>query len=672
MKPRYAAHIFLSIILAISASSQERVSKPFSYAGYSQAEYKGVGVQSAFVPMSDGAKLAVDVYTPADGPAQSSFPVIVEYLPYQRSRVNPATGEIEDSRKDADCKLFVSHGYVFVRADMRGTGASTGWMIDFMPRLCDDGKELVDWIAAQPWCDGNVGMKGASYLGWSQTATASRMPKALKCIIPTVIPLDGFSGEVYPGGIYLQGFMAGFSEYMALITRNCFVPDGGIRPTKPVVDEDGDGDLADEIPEYDPATGSFLTNGEPKYRDGVLRKNIYYEATKEHTRNFDYNSWASKANFLDSPIADGLDMYVLSPGGHVPGVMKSKIPIYNIGAWFDGFARGTFELYCTMRESNPSKLLITVGYHEPEQGPFWKYLGEDRDSIPARYWAEHLRFFDHYLKGIDNGIDKEPPICIYVMHGGGWRFENEWPLARQVITPFYFAEGHGLVSKAGSDWSDDYTIDLTHSSTYTESKGNRWLGIGVQWPDAPPVRTEKDKQCLTYTSVPLDNDTEVTGHPIVHINASSTAPDADFFVYLEDVDERGEALLVTEGQLRAGFAGLHDNNRMILRGTTGIDVKPELPWHGFEKADYNPQVFANNAVVELVVDLFPTSWVFRKGHRIRVSIAGADYPTFTLNPAQSPKNDPSAPDNISTAIAVHRGGAKPSRIELPVIPGKAK
>lgn len=655
--------------LSALAADHTRVSKPFEYAGYTEAEYGGIEARSAYVSMSDGVRLAVDLYLPADGPKRNSYPVILEYTPYQRSRIDPATGEVRDDRNSADCKLFVSHGYVFIRADMRGTGASSGWLVDFMPRLGEDGKELVDWIAEQPWCDGNVGMKGASYLGWSQTATAMFKPKALKCIIPTVIPLDGFSGEVYPGGIYLQGFMQGFSEYMGLITRNAYIANEGIRPTKPALDEDGDGEFADEIPVYDPETGFFLGK-EPVYADGADRDGIYFNATRDHVKNHDYNEWASKLCFIDGPAPLDLDLYLMSPSGHVPGVMESGIPIYHIGAWFDGFTRGSFELYCTMAESNPSKLLITPAYHEPEQGPFWEYFGENTATVPDRYWREHLRYFDRYLKGIDNGIDREPPICIYVMHGGGWRMEQQWPLPEQVMTSQYFCSNGGLQEKEGGDGFDEYIPDLTHSSTYTETEGNRWLGIGTQWPDKPPIRTEKDEQCLTYTCEPLDTSVEVTGHPIVHLFVSSSAPDGDFFVYLEDVDENGEALLVTEGQLRAGFAHLESNDSMILAGAKGIDVKPELPWHGFEAEDYESEVFADQAVVELVIDLFPTSWVFRKGHRYRVTIACADYPTFPLHPAISPRNDPMADNNRIPTVRIHRGGAQASRIELPVVPAE--
>jgi len=139
-------------------------------------------------------------------------------------------------------------------------------------------------------------------------------------------------------------------------------------------------------------------------------------------------------------------------------------------------------------------------------------------------------------------------------------------------------------------------------------------------------------------------------------------------VYLEDVDEKGEAVLVSEGVLRAGFAGLYPNEEMIQSGKTDVDVKPELPWHGFEKDQYVHNIFADNNVVELLFDLKPTSWVFRKSHSIRVTIACADWPTFRLHPRLSPFNDPNDPANIIPIITVYRDAERPSGITLPIIP----
>ncbi|HUW61735.1 MAG TPA: CocE/NonD family hydrolase [Candidatus Bathyarchaeia archaeon] len=659
--------ILLLVFPCLAEKTQAKQSAPFAYSGYSATDYTSHTSRSAYVPMSDGAKLAVDVFLPADGPSSEKFPVVLEYLPYQRARINPQTGKMREAANSREGHFYLSHGYAIVLADMRGTGASTGWMMDFMPQLKQDGRELIEWIAVQPWCDGNVGMKGSSYLGWSQLATASQAPAALKCMVPQCVPLDGYTGEAYPGGIFLQGFFDSFSPYMHLITQNFFVPDEGILPTKPVVDEDGDGDLADEIPIDKNGNGTFLDDGfPPAYPDGQTREHIYYRATQEHMKNLDYAEWASKEPFLDSPSPLDVTLSDLSPSAFVPGIMAFKVPIYHVGGWYDAFARGTCELYATMAGTNPSKLVMSPSYHDFTSGPMWKHFGINDPE--AQYLTEHLRFFDHYLKGIDNGIDREPPVTLFVMNGGGWRQENEWPLARQVMTPLHFDAGNRLASQRSADGNDTYKANLTHDSSYTESKGNRYVGIAMQQPAAAADRAGKAAQCLVYTGNTLDRDTEVTGHPITHLFMSSTSPDADVFVYLEDVTPDGAALLVTEGQLRAGFAALHDNDTMINNGRDKVDVVPELPWHGFKKSQYNPAIFANDAVVELALDLNPTSWVFKQGHRIRLSIACADFPTFRLHPAIAPANDPNAPGVVPPIITLYRSAERNSRVELPVIP----
>lgn len=667
------ALVLASVITGLAEAGQKAsvnfANSPLVYSGFAFPKYSGVRTYSAYVPMSDGEKLAVDIYLPTDGPERSAFPVILDYTPYRRSKIDPGSGEIFDKTDSRGARFFLSYGYARVCADIRGTGASTGWLMDFMPQIGRDGKELVDWIAEQPWCDGNVGMYGGSYIGWSQTAVASQKPSALKCIIPTVIPLDGYSGQTYPGGIYLGSQVDQWSKRMYMSVRNYYVPERREFPTKPVVDEDGDGDLADEIPLDANGNGTFLDDGfPPKYRDGATREHIYYKATlAHHEGNHDVASWAPGLIFIDAPSPLGLTLYELGANAHVRGLMESGIPIYNIGGWFDRFARGTLELYCTLKRTNPTKLIMFPGYHG-SGGPFWEYFGEDEAKGMQMILLEHLRFFDRYLKGIENGVDTEPPIRIYVMHGGGWRREREWPLERQVTKRYYFSQENELAAQPQQGGYDTYGADFTHNSTYGTNECSRWFGPGGKGPDQLPIRTEKDKQCLAYTSAPLDENMEVTGHPIVRFWVSSTADYGDFFLYLEDVDEKGEAVLVTETQLRAGFADLYDNDKSIAGGEYSIDVLPDLPWHGYEKSQYRDRILADNAVVELVIDFLPTSWVFRKGHSIRVSIACADYPTFQLHPKLSPANDPEYPDNIVPTITVYRDAAHPSHVELPVIP----
>jgi len=185
-------------------------------------------------------------------------------------------------------------------------------------------------------------------------------------------------------------------------------------------------------------------------------------------------------------------------------------------------------------------------------------------------------------------------------------------------------------------------------------------------PDTPPYRTEADRKALTYTTAPLEADTRILGHPIVHLWVSSTADDGDLYFYLEDVAPDGQAILVTDYQHRIGFATLRSNDE-VIPDNPGIDVKPDLPWHGFRKADYDPHVLANGKVAEVVTSLYPTGWMFRKGHSIRLTIAAADWPAFELHPALAPTNRPDALGNVIPTFTFHRGAAQASYLELPMV-----
>ncbi len=661
--------IIILVILEITGCAEKSayVSLPIHYPTADAKIFDNYSSLSEYVTMSDGIKIAVDVFIPEDGINQERFPVVLSYTPYQRSRIDRESGKISDISSSSLSKLLLSQGYVLVSADIRGTGASTGWLLDFMPEIWSDGKEIIDWIATQSWCDSNVGMMGGSYLGWSQTATASMHPEALKCIMPAVVPLEGYTGEVYPGGIYLDGFMKSWSQYQYLTTRNYSTPDVKVL-TKPVTDEDGDGELLDEIPLDLDDSGTFLDDGfPPTYSDGSKRDHIYYNLTLEHDKkNYDYTEWTRDVYFYDAKSPLDFAIYELGPTAHVKGIMQSKIPVYNIGGWFDGFARGSFELFETMKAANPSKIIMGPGYHDYAGGPFWDYFNITDAQARKIYNIEHLRFFDRYLKGKINGIEDELPILIYVMNGKGWRFENEWPLERQQLKKFYAGSGFSLSTNVQADGQQNYVTNFSHSSVYGTNKGNRWLGIAAHEPDSLPYRTRLDKKSLVFDADPLAEDLEVTGHPLVKLYLSSSADYGDIFVYLSDIDEEGNALLVTEGQLRAGFAALHDNDIMI-KTNSGIDVLPDLPWHGYEKDHYVQEIFADDSVVDLTIDLHPTSWVFRKGHKIRLSITCSDYPTFRLHPKLSPKNNPDDPENIIPEITIHFGNKYSSYLELPVI-----
>ncbi len=668
----------------------------------SQPVWSSSARTATFVAMPDGTKLAVDWVVPTgwqgQGPAPTRFPTIFRYTPYGRSFLDPKTGKVPVEA------FFLERGYALVSADMRGTGASFGWINLMERRAREDGKELVDWIAGQPWSDGTVGMRGGSYEAWTQLAVASKAPKALKAIAPSHPGWDGFINR--PGGIYNYAFLQIWTAITYHTNRSAVFPGFPIAPTPPVIDEDGDGEVADEIPLDQNGNGRFSddyrwpigSGPAPKYADGVARTQHYYlAAVMQHIADpagapgtYDGDPVASPMRFWDTKRpGDGLTAPEMN-WAWLPDVMASKVPILNLAGWFDAFVLSSMEIYATTRTTNPGRLVARPSYHQGISPSFAALIGADT-TAGAQYREdrdEQLRWFDHWLKGIDNGVDREPPVRLFVMNAG-WRDDSTWPLPAKD-TSLFLASSSSLAPRAPAPGSDRRTADFSAYSAWgpplpagpiaevdsllrrpippiAAFRRNRQFMIGV--PEGPPIRNELEQSSFVYTSAPLGSDTDVIGHPVVRLWASSTAPDGDFFMYLEDVGPDGTAVLVTEYQHRAGFRTLRNPDEKIL-ANPGVRVEPRLPWHGFRQADYDPQVFADRKAHEIVTALFPTAWRFKAGHSIRLSVSAADWPTFELHPALSPSNQPHAADNIVPTITLHFGGDHRSRIDLPVVAGR--
>jgi putative CocE/NonD family hydrolase len=609
---RYARRVaipsaLIIVLLAFTAASsyaqpatEERVSAPGQYSGYSQPQYDSWTTTSQYVTMRDGVRIAVDVYVPTDGPEQEAFPSVLIVTPYHRASVTD-TGEIlnplnfEPEDRPEGLTTLLSYGYAIVVADVRGTGASFGYRSTiFSPDEQADGNDLLNWIVAQPWSDGNVGMVGASYRAISQLLYAADENPALKCIVPRHALLDLYD-MVYPGGLFNKVFVDAYKLSIALLDANETLAARDLWPTKPV-DEDTDGSLL-------------------------------AEATTEHEQSFDMAAAAAQAPFRDSTfvIGDGSTRGYgdLAPAGHIQQIEDSGIPIYHMGGWFDAWPRDTLTMMDTL--SNPSKVLV---------GPYYHLQGFEGAPV------EYLRWFDWCLKGIDNGIDQEPPYYIYTMGRDEWRFADQWPLPEQQMRPYYFGPDNAITTTkpATSETFDEYVTDYTSKS----GEGTRWLctaGGACEYPE----RSALDEKNLTYTTPPLQQDLEVTGHPIVHLFASSTATDGALFVYLEDVYPDGTVHYITEGELKAS-----------LRKLDTRPWQPDLPWHRAFAEDEQP--LTPGQVEEMVIDLLPTSNVFLAGHRLRVSIAGWDADNFT-----GPQFDP------PPTIRMYRDGEHASYIELPII-----
>jgi putative CocE/NonD family hydrolase len=586
-----------------TAGPEKTVSKFGEYSGYGKAQYGEWVRSSRFIVARDGTKLAADIFRPAVNglPVLDRLPVVWTHTRYQRS--HSREGKLETIVDRAPrLQELLKHGYVVAVVDVRGSGASFGtWDGSFSPKETQDAYDVTEWFAAQPWCNERVGMYGPSYLGSTQYMAASLAPPHLKAIFPQKAPCDRYA-LLYPGGIFRRDFSEAWGKGVKEL-------DTKLPPSR--VDEDVTGALLSAAQaEHKGNRGALEMTVACPYRDSLDAK------TKETV-------WLSR-----------------SPFSYLGAIKRSKIPVYHLGGWFDCNTRDTVVMYNNL--DNPQKMVI---------GPWTHQQDHDLDL-----GAEHLRWFDYWLKGVDNGVLREAPIHYYTMGGPGWRAVSRWPLPNQQPTTYYLHRGPSRSVKSTNDGalstqppqeapaSDTYTVNYKTTS----GKPSRWssgYGLGgkeFNYPDMRPM----DEKGLTYTTEPLASAVEVTGHPVIRLWISSTARDGDFFAYLEDVDARGESHYVTEGCLRASHRALNKPSYDYLG----------LPYHRSNATDV---LELPGKPVELVFDLQPTSIVFQQGHRIRVTLTCAD-----KDNTQTPELSP------APRVTVHRGKQMASHVVLPVIPAK--
>jgi len=345
-----------------------------------------------------------------------------------------------------------------------------------------------------------------------------------------------------------------------------------------------------------------------------------------HRGNDDVLARAVLHPFRDSENADdGAPAYRRSPAHFVDAVNASNVPVHQLSGWHDIWVRDALLWHANLR--TPRKLTIGGFCHT------------GRDGIDQA--EEHLRWFDHWLKDVDTGVMAEPPIRYQTINappGREWRTATEWPPAGVVRTDYYLHDGVLSVDAAPARGSDEYVVDYTTTS----GRSSRWVnGYGGDFGYEP--LTGNDSKGLTYTTAPLAEDLEMTGHPVAHLYVTSTHPDGDFFVYLEDVDELGESHYVTEGVLRASCRTLGDPPFDYLG----------LPYH---RCTEDSREDLPSVPVPLVIDLHPTSFVFAAGRRVRVTITCCDRDNASTPVCQPPP-----------VVRVHRGARCPSRLELPVM-----
>jgi putative CocE/NonD family hydrolase len=569
------------------------------------------------VPMRDGCVLRADVFRP-DSPEK--LPVIINRTPYNKALPMVFALTMDSIRA-------ALAGYNVLVQDCRGRFASDG-VFNCFTDDARDGYDTVEWAARQPWSDGNVGMYGASYMGATQWLAATQAPPHLKCIAPLITASDYHDGWTYQGGAFALFFNV--SWVMAALAPARLLRERDKNP--------GDREITAEIGSV---IGSidrmrekmeFLPLKEfPMFRKGAP----YFFDWLEHPRYDDY--WAG-----------------LCIEEHHP---KVNVPALNIGGWYDIFQGGTIRNYLGMRESGGGeqarrgqRLMMGPWHHAVPLANLVGSVDFGLQSSPISVDIDgiQLHWFDHWLKGRKDALDALAPVRLFTMGINQWRDEKEWPIPGTDFRRFYL-HSRGRANGVGGDGA----LSTEHPASepadvylYNPMDPAPTMGGGLccypgalqggAW-DQRPVEARSD--VLIYSTEPLEEDLEVTGPIKLVLYASSSAPDTDFTAKLVDVEPCGFARNLTDGILRARYRESFAHEKML---------KPD-------------------EVAEFTIDMWSTSNVFKKGHRIRLELSSSNFPRFDRNPNTGRELFADAETRPAVQTVMHHRGFA-SHLVLPVIP----
>ena len=607
--------------------------------------------------MRDGVRLAIDVHLPdrRSGP----LPTIVRQTRYFRGvqlRRLFRHPEIEFLLDHAATTRdrFLANGFAWVDVCARGSGASFGQRpCPWAPDETADGFEVLDWIVAQPWSNGRVGSTGVSYDGTSAEMLATTNHPALKAIVPRFSLYDVYTDVAFPGGIHLDWFTAAWASFnraldegaldraFAAMLRVQLRAWRSLAPGRSLLgrllatlDRDGiEAPLARVL--------RLVASG-VRPVDGDRDRALLAAALAAHRDNFDVNRGALAVDFRDdmgmSDVYPQATIDFFSPHAKVDELRSSRVAIYGYSGWLDAaYQHGAIKRFGAVR--NPGSRLIV--------GP-WDHGGLQNVSphSPSTkaafdHGAEMIRFFDAHLRPEQRTAADDPAVRYYTMGEERWKQAEDWPPVGAQVERWYLGEGGALRPQPDrAAGVDEYRVDPDVGS----GRRSRWDSLlGLLVPVGYSGRAALGRRLLVYRGAPLDADLEVTGHPLLTLHLASSTRDATLFAYLEDERPDGQVDYVTEGQLRA----LH------RRPSSVEPPYPQAgPYRSFLRADAAP--LEPGVVSELSFDLLPTSWLFRRGHRLRLALAGADCDHF--------ERLPDAP-----TLAVQRGGGGASFLALPVM-----
>jgi putative CocE/NonD family hydrolase len=549
--------------------------------------YPDVVRKSFYVPVRDGTRLAMNVYRPATaGAAEAAkLPVVFAFTPYRARFRNDKGGVQELALGDSlALRSLLRAGYVVAVADIRGKGASFGHRRGFQDRTeANDGHDLVEWLARQSFSTGKVGMIGCSYLGGTTFHTASTAPRALKAVFIGATDLDKYA----------------------------FVRNGGITAqfnTRP--DEDSSVDLA-SVPVDADADGNLLKQAVAQHAANTPMAGVWYSMPYRDSV---------------SPLTGNAFWQEVGVYNYLQAIRDAGLATYFWGNWQD---EPTSQVILGAANLG-GKFLAGPGGHCVAPRGF---------DLPG----EVIRYFDHYLKGIANGIETEPRATYWVegLNGtGGYVRSDQLPGVNSRPVPFFLAGTISGTARSANDGSLRLAPERTAAAdTFKVDYDLPPADYFAFW--AGPM----DDKGVSYTTEPLAAPLKLIGFPVARLTVSADNPAADLWAYLDVVGADGKDEVVSFGRIKLS----HRKLAQAPYETLG------LPWHsGLAKDVDLPQV---GTPVDVSLALTAISRVVPAGARLRLTIAGADPRQRNLKDI---KLDP--PPNIS----VRRGGIDASRIDLPL------
>jgi len=590
------------------------------------------------VAMRDGVRLACDVYRPAKAsvPLDRAFPVLLQRTPYSKTR--------EDLVLEA--LFFTSHGYVTVLQDCRARYESEGEFTKYTDEG-EDGYDTMAWLAQQSWHGGKVGTYGLSYSAHTQAAAACLNPPNLGCMW-----LDS----------------GGFSNAFLNACRN-----GGAF------------ELRQLTWAYKEAVESREAHADPVAGEAIRSQNIFdWFKRLPWKKGHSPLQWTPgyEDYLLDIWSRETLDDYWKQIGLCAEEYYDvfSDVPQVHMSAWYDPYSRTATDNYVALSgaKKGPVSLLLGPWTHGQRAVTNSGNVDLGGSAIIDGNLAEdfnhlRLRFFDRWLKDAGNGLEDDPPVNLFVMgggsgrknsqqrldHGGQWRSEQEWPLARALNTPFYLQPGGGLAPErpGGSSPPDKYLFDPEHpvptiggnissgqpvmaAGGFDQRESEEFFGSGQPY---LPLASRPD--VLVFQTSPLADDVELTGPVTVQLWISSSAVDTDFTAKLIDVYPpsadypEGYALNLTDGILRVKFRDSWERTELMTPGE----------------------------VYQVEVGLLPISNLFVKGHRIRLDISSSNFPRFDVN-GNTGENPGTSPVRITALNSVYHDEDRASHVLLPVVP----